>query len=375
MPDATYPDPTKQRFGEPAKFLPVAFVCCNIIGLWAIYMFFHCIPLLNDTANPNNQSLGLIECIIFNIISFFLVICYIRCILEHPGTIPDKEVIGDNIWEYVPQDSRTGPDIVGLNLQETKRSGDRRHCKWCAKYKPDRCHHCRVCRMCILKMDHHCPWIYNCVGYRNHKYFFLLLFYCVLATHMITWTMLDSVKNSVDADTPFVKMFLLLFGETLAAFLGLLLTAFWIFHIWLMLKAMTTIEFCEKSMKRAGYDSSIYDCGFCGNIRAVLGDNMLLWLCPCSPPSGDGLSFVTEETPLRITKDMEAGRGIRRKAHQKGGMQRPKRRNRPPHNGAGTGSAPGSGQSGEEDEEQSELEGPSDQDPVVSGQSGQPTGA
>merc|ERR1719478_1090486 len=180
-----------------------------------------------------------------------IAICYVMAIATHPGTIPSKEETGDMTWEYMSS-GRDLSSAIGINLQEAKRSGDRRHCKWCAKYKPDRCHHCRVCRQCILKMDHHCPWINNCVGFGNHKFFFLLLIYSSIATNMIVWTMLDSVQRSLDtAEISFWRMFMLIFGETLAGFLALIVTAFLIFHIWLMLRAMSTIEFCEKSMKQA----------------------------------------------------------------------------------------------------------------------------
>jgi len=84
---------------------------------------------------------------------------------------------------------------------------------------------------------------------------------------------------------------------------------------------MTTIEFCEKSMKRTSYDISVYDRGTSGNIRAVLGDNPALWLLPICPPSGDGLTFAsTEETPLRLSKDIEVGSDARkteRASHKK----------------------------------------------------------
>jgi len=275
--------PKRKRFDEPLKFVPVVYVLTSIFTLWFIYVFYHCVPMLQldvrkERVDKGARERGQWQCIIFQPLTLLLLISYARAIMVSPGEIPDD----DEMWQYPTEINKPVINAATIGLQEMKRTGDRRHCKWCGKYKPDRCHHCRPCRSCVLKMDHHCPWIYNCVGFRNYKFFFLLLFYSTCCCHMIVWTMLESATRAVDEpQTPIGELFVIVFGETIAAFLGIIITGFYSFHVWLMFKAMTTIEFCEKYLSRNGekktFDAATYDQGPYGNIKAVLGDNPLLF--------------------------------------------------------------------------------------------------
>ncbi|RYG53531.1 DHHC zinc finger domain-containing protein [archaeon] len=47
-----------------------------------------------------------------------------------------------------------------------QRSGQSSVCRKCDSERPPRTHHCQVCKRCILKMDHHCPWV---SGARTHR--------------------------------------------------------------------------------------------------------------------------------------------------------------------------------------------------------------
>ena len=74
----------------------------------------------------------------------------------------------------------TNPGSVNQSIVNHLKPKDKNFCKKCKLERPARAHHCSTCGICILKMDHHCPWIFNCVGFNNQKLFFQFLTYATI---------------------------------------------------------------------------------------------------------------------------------------------------------------------------------------------------
>ncbi|KAG7252971.1 hypothetical protein CRUP_037853, partial [Coryphaenoides rupestris] len=59
--------------------------------------------------------------------------------------------------------------------KEEEESVRKNWCPTCRLARPPRAGHCRICGMCVERLDHHCVWINSCVGQGNHRSFLLTL--------------------------------------------------------------------------------------------------------------------------------------------------------------------------------------------------------
>ncbi|CAI5472810.1 unnamed protein product [Closterium sp. Yama58-4] len=159
-----------------------------------------------------------------------------------------------------------------------------RRCKRCLQFKPPRAHHCSVCGRCILKMDHHCVWVINCVGAKNYKQFLLFLFYTFLETAVVAVALLphfiDFFTTPPSASDDATKLATVFLSFVLNIAFAVSLLGFLIMHVSLVLGNTTTIEAFEKR----GSHRWRYDLGRRRNFEQVFGMDKRYWLLPMYSP-------------------------------------------------------------------------------------------
>merc|ERR1719329_651661 len=246
-----------------------------------------CIPAIHSS------TLG-VSSVLFHTAFGLAIVSYHEGVVTDPGSIPES-------WTSCPTLSGTEP------LERKKTNGRFRFCNKEKKYKPDRAHFCSAMQKNVLRMDHYCPWLSNCVGHKNHKFFFLFLFYTFSATTFADFQMILAMKHG---GLSAMGLFMHVQGTILASFVVSALGPFFGFHCWLMSRNLTTIEYCET---RGGDNSVVrsrYDAGVVNNFMSVMGDKIYLWPFPCGGPSGDGLSWVLPELAEDVEeRQIETGEG------------------------------------------------------------------
>jgi len=293
-------------FVKTFKWTPVILISAIIV--WSYYAYVVHLCILSVQGN----AVRYILLALYHVIFFLFLWSYWRTVWTSPGKVPSRYRLTYEQLEKL-ENSETDSEqrhildqlVIEKDLHVSMRTiqGSVRYCDRCTVIKPDRAHHCSVCGSCVLKMDHHCPWVNNCVAFNNYKFFILFLFYgffyCVYVALSSFKYFLQFWASTFDA--PGQSKFHILFLFFVSAMFSLSLCSLLCYHIHLVINNRTTLEAFRAPVFRRGPDKKGFSLGRSLNLQEVFGDDWKVVMFPVFSSLGDGLSY-----PERLP-DVEMG--------------------------------------------------------------------
>ena len=101
-------------------------------------------------------------------------------------------------------------------------------CSTCNIIRPLRTSHCGICDNCVLKLDHHCPWIGTCVGKRNYHYFFFFLIFLNLTQIFVGIFSVVYIATKIAFDVKYYEKNKLYSGKEIKISFGNVVVAIWL---------------------------------------------------------------------------------------------------------------------------------------------------
>ncbi|KAK6192540.1 hypothetical protein SNE40_003990 [Patella caerulea] len=207
------------------RIIPATCAWTLLLGATSLYFAFVCRYLLLT------YSIGIP--IFAGILTIFVLANLCMATFMDPGIYPKAH-----------EDEAKDDDFRAPLYKNIEIKGITVRMKWCTTcqfYRPPRCSHCSVCNTCIETFDHHCPWLNNCIGRRNYRFFFLFL--TSLSLHMLSLFsqclvyILDHRDNITEAGTIVSIVLMCIIGLLFVPVIGL--TGF---HMVLVSRGRTTNE-------------------------------------------------------------------------------------------------------------------------------------
>lgn len=281
---------------------PCGVLCALLSYVAMIYADY---VVINWLVTPTfSQSIwGVIHVVLFNTVLLLAFIAHFRAMVTDPGIVPinknaminrrsiDSHLYGHSTNSFSENDdSDSGTDIMMLKPKYV--GEDWSICTRCESYRPPRAHHCRVCRRCVRKMDHHCPWVNNCVGEFNQKYFLQFLLYVGLASSyalglvIAAWVYHDRQDNISTArelytqSTQHARILHTIFVSIESALFGLFVCAVSCDQLQAIFNDETAIEAVQRGSSRLKKVVKRSKKNLLGEVCGT--DSIVMWFLPCS---------------------------------------------------------------------------------------------